>query len=378
MAVMRLVVLGLLCVTLAYSPAAHAKEVEGQLNTVHLAREMFAFLSPSPGGTTASLVHAQSALGQEGFLGATGVRLRCAPSGEHVLTFDFREVATVRSVAWSTDGSSSAVLSRLDVLREQLVRSQTVEHLAQTTSERLRDRVSCELEVAILCAATRHWVQLCSPESSERLSDLCVRSESLLTLCGDLAEGRVLRELADTWAVSAVLDHAQDGVSAERIRKRLGWLVDHRLDGTYSSEVRDLLTHWPSEEEVAWRDAGTGGGTLTPTDLVWVMPGQRGYQSMTPGWPDVFLDERVKNPARALAQQGMRAMPALLVALEDGRPVRVVAQQAHPSGLPVLLRVGDVAGQVLEVITGRRLPRRRMGEETLGCWARVVRRILER
>ena len=77
-----------------------------------------------------------------------------------------------------------------------------------------------------------------------------------------------------------------------------------------------------------------------------------------------------------ILRRGEAELPTLLDTPSNATPTRTLARDAYPGGLPALLRIGDVVGQVLEKLLDQRLPRRSLADEGLEAWARRVRRAI--
>ena len=105
-------------------------------------------------------------------------------------------------------------------------------------------------------------------------------------------------------------------------------------------------------------------GRARIAELIFLLRDQHGPQRTMPGYPDFVCGwalsdearracESVDTPARQLIHFGPAAVPQLIEALDDTRMTRAV--HYFRAGLPTqVLRVGDCALQILEMIGGQR------------------------
>ena len=84
----------------------------------------------------------------------------------------------------------------------------------------------------------------------------------------------------------------------------------------------------------------------------WSQPGHTWVPSLFPD-PPHLMEPPVPNPADRLIALGFDAVPSLIVALEDTRLTRAYGFRRSFSPMRYVLRYGDVAVQVLEMIAGQ-------------------------
>lgn len=87
--------------------------------------------------------------------------------------------------------------------------------------------------------------------------------------------------------------------------------------------------------------------------LIFQLRDQTGRQVMQPGWVSVLHSTSQEDPASALVEIGLDAVPALIESLDDQHLSRAVGYHRNSSFSHRPLTIGECCGQILSRITGQ-------------------------
>ena len=172
---------------------------------------------------------------------------------------------------------------------------------------------------------------------------------------------RLQLEFAHVQMWCALNAFADPKVSRKDLLDRFRHIFKHYANSPHHKRAKYtllMLTRMVREDEQhakAKRDFDTLPKEQQISDLIFRLRDQCALPDPLFKTDNVFADRRGdKSPAHRLRAIGLEAVPQLLVALEDDRFTRSVANRTEPAISHRILRVGDAAQQILSEIAGRR------------------------